>query len=142
MNSCDGCRFCCWAWAVDGFKPALSHCAHECDRGCAVHGSARQPQMCALFRCPYLERDGFHRPDTFQAALAETAIGNFIPIVPLTITAATANRLIRETRTVPASVILDDRWFDTILPLDKNPDGTWSSGDPKPWNPQTQDPRC
>lgn len=137
-NSCDGCRFCCWAWAVDDArleKRVLQHCRHECAAGCALHGRREQPEACAAFRCPYQERAGLHRPDNFQRTLEEAGgnIGNYIPAVPLSIPVEEANRLIRATRTVPASIIAGGQWLDVVLPLDLNFDGGWMSGDPEPW---------
>lgn len=124
MNSCSGCRFCCWSWAVTELKkPALRHCGYECQAGCAVHNLVVQPAMCERFRCPYQERDGFHRPDSFQQTLEELRgnVGNYIPIVPVSIPVERANQLIRDTRTVPAAIIADGQWLDVILPLDQKP---------------------
>lgn len=138
MNACDGCKFCCWGWAVDVptfGKSALRHCKHECAKGCAIHLKPEKPITCRGFHCPYQEREGLHRPDNFQATLESLGgnIGNYIPAIPISIPVEIANRLIRDTRTVPASVINDNQWVDVILPLDRNRDGGWESGDPKPW---------
>lgn len=95
-----------------------------------------QPEMCGAFHCPYQEREGLHRPDSFQETLESLGgnIGNYIPVIPDSIPIETANRLIRETRTIPAAVINGGQWVNVILPLDRNKDGGWVTADPTPWN--------
>lgn len=136
MKTCSGCRFCCYSWAVDVpelHKSALRHCAHECSKGCALH--PKWPSVCESFHCPWQEREGYHRPDTFQAALESAGgdIGNYIPMVPLSIDADWARRNIHDTRTVPACVIDGGRWVDLVLPLDRDADGGWTTKDPALW---------
>lgn len=94
-----------------------------------------QPIPCRIFNCPYQERDGYHRPDNFQETLESLGgnIGNYIPAIPISIPIDKANRLIRKTRTVPASVMNDGQWVDVILPLDRDENGGWLTADPTPW---------
>lgn len=95
-----------------------------------------RPTACETFHCPYQERDGLHRPDKFQKTLESLGgnIGNYIPTIPVTIPVDVANRLIRETRTLPVSVINGTQWVDAIMPLDRDENGGWVTADPIPWN--------
>lgn len=104
--------------------------------GCAVHAKPKQPEACMEFHCPYQERDGLHRPDNFQSTLEELRgnIGNYIPAIPTSIPIETANRLIRETRTVPAAVINGGKWVNVIMPLDRDEKGGWVTADPALWS--------
>ena len=138
MRECDGCRFCCWSFnahdipnPVTGFemKPARQHCVFECDKGCELHATERLPQACDEFKCPYLQGQDIHRPDTFQEALEELGgnIGNYIPAVPESVPVSLARTLIREDRSVPAFILLGNEWARVILPLDRNEDRTWTA---------------
>lgn len=132
MRTCDGCRFCCFAWAVDDpilKKPALTHCRHECALGCFIHPGVGYPSTCRLFTCQYLEGADIHRPDAFQSTLEKAGgnIGNFIPFVHLSISIDEANKLITETRTIPASVIINGQWVHCIMPLDRARDSNWET---------------
>ena len=135
MRQCDKCRFCCWSFGVHDVpneikgienKPSLTHCQYETD-GCAIHGRDDYPPQCKTFFCPYLEGAEIHRPDKFQDVIegAKGNIGSFIPMVPLIMTAKSARRLIEQTRSVPAVFILDSKWVQVVLPLDRKDDGTW-----------------
>ncbi len=137
MNPCNGCRFCCWSWSVEEIsKPCLTHCQYECKKGCEIYMRFNRPTACEEFHCPYQERDGLHRPDKFQKTLESLGgnIGNYIPNIPVTIPVETANRLIRETRTLPVSIINGTQWVDVIMPLDRDESGGWVTADPTPWN--------
>lgn len=136
MRECSGCRFCCWSWAVPKInKPELSHCKFECAKGCSVHKQKEQPVECTDFKCPYLEGRDIHRPDSFQATLEELGgnIGNYIPSVLTSIPIDIANQRIRDTRTVPVSVINGEYWVNVIMPLDRDENGGWVTGDPNLW---------
>src|SRR5262245_58234452 len=127
---CDGCRFCCWSWAVDAAelqKKPLRHCRHECRAGCALHATEEQPRICAAFKCRYLEGLPVHRPDTFQAMLLEldVEIGNFVPMIPASVPIHEAALLILKTRTILADIIVDQRWVTVPLPFDRQPDGSF-----------------
>jgi len=63
----------------------------------------------------------------FQPLLEELNgdMGNYIPAIPRAIDVNYASELIRETRTVPAAVLLDGGWVRLVLPLDRQPDGSW-----------------
>lgn len=95
-----------------------------------------QPEMCGAFHCPYQERDGLHRPDVFQETLEWLGgnIGNYIPVIPTSIPIDVAKELIVKTRTVPASIINGGQWVNVIMPLDRDEQGGWVTGDPAPWN--------
>lgn len=117
-------------------KPCLTHCQHECKTGCRIYMRFDYPEACEAFHCPYQERDDLHRPDKFQKTLESLGgnIGNYIPAIPTSIPVDKANRLIRETRTVPAAVMNGGQWVNVILPLDRDKDGGWVTADPIPWS--------
>ena len=142
-RTCDGCRFCCWSFNVDVPVPSclsvlepkreLSHCAHECAAGCALHNDDLQPDICHNFRCPYIHGQPIHKPDVFQELL-EAAVGNmgnYIPAVSSEVPIANAHSLIQNDRSLPAYILVGNdfggRWIYTILPLDKNADGGWET---------------
>jgi len=139
MRSCDKCRWCCWTYNIKDvpvqrrslkvveLKPERSHCRHECDKGCDLHGTFFQPVACHGFFCPYLGGEDIHRPDTFQPLLEELGgnMGNYIPAVPQAMDVEFAKKTIRETRTVPAAALFDGNWVRVVLPLDRQPDGSW-----------------
>lgn len=138
-RECDGCRFCCWVFNVAEIpverrslkvlelKPERQHCRHECQQGCDLHDTFFQPVICHDFMCPYLGGGDIHRPDTFQPLLEELNgdMGNYIPVVPRAMDVEFAKELIRETRSIPAAVLFDGSWVKLVLPLDRQPDGSW-----------------
>jgi len=140
MRECNGCKFCCWSFNVEdiphkarslkvlNFKPEQTHCWHECARGCALHGTFFQPPICHDFQCPYTSsEEDIYRPDTFQALIEELGgnMGNYIPMVPTTISVADARQLITKSRTIPAAFFCNGDWMKAIIPLDRNEDGSW-----------------
>ena len=134
IRECNGCKFCCWSFHVNGFadnsmKLSLSHCSYECKKGCSIHGGEEYPYVCGGFICPYLTGENIHRPDTFQKVLEEAKgnIGNYIPTIPVNFDSAEVRKLIKKSRSVPASIIINDRWHHVILPLDRNENGNWVS---------------
>jgi hypothetical protein len=60
-------------------------------------------------------------------------IGNYIPSIPDSMDVEKAKRIIRETRTVPASLIDGHRWVNVIMPLDKDENGGWLTQSLEPW---------
>lgn len=110
-------------------KRERTHCRHECEAGCALHETFYQPIICHTFLCPYLGGEDIHRPDTFQPLLMELAgtMGNFIPAIPRAMNVEFACELIRETRAIPAAILMDGQWVRLVLPLDRQPDGSWIS---------------
>ena len=135
---CDGCAFCCWSFAVSDMptrvdftilqlKPAQTHCDFEFEGGCVIYREEHFPPGCRLLPCPYLEGEDIHRPDTFQAILEESHgnVGNYIPSIPRSIPIQRALRLIRETRSVLAVIILDGKLTRVALPLDRDAEGMW-----------------
>jgi len=139
FRDCDGCRFCCWSFNVSDvpverrslkvveLKRELTHCRHECQRGCDVHGTMFKPIICESFYCPYVSGVDIHRPDVFQPLLEELNgdMGNYIPAVSRAMDVEFAKDLIRETRSIPAAIMLEGQWVKLILPLDRQPDGSW-----------------
>jgi len=142
MKTCDGCRLCCWSFNVDVPHPTLlsiiepkrelRHCHHECERGCALHDNPQQPDICRTFQCPYIRDEEVHRPDTFQPLLESLNgnMGNYIPAVSTAIPIESARQLIADTRTILAYMLLDGRWLQTVLPLDKDANGAWATTEP------------
>lgn len=140
MRKCDGCKFCCWSFKVldvpDTLKGiedkfALQHCQYE-GAGCAIHEQPNYPPMCAGFVCPYLSGADIHRPDTFQQVLEQSKgnIGNYIPMVPTDMLIEDVEQLIRETRSLPAAIMIQNEWTYVMLPLDRRPDGEWEEAPP------------
>jgi len=78
-RECGGCRFCCWTFNVEVpqrrnlrvlyLKPELSHCEHECAKGCDLYDRFHMPVVCHDFICPYLHGEDIHRPDVFRDLL-------------------------------------------------------------------------
>ncbi len=141
MRECGECRFCCWSFAVLDIpdelkgietKQALTHCQHECE-GCAIHERDDYPEMCKTFICPYLSGDDIHRPDIFQEVLeqAKGNIGNYIPMIPTTRLIEDAEQLVRDTRSLPAAIMINNEWSYVMLPLDRKADGEWD--EVQPW---------
>lgn len=135
MSKCDGCSFCCWSFAVEDIpqhpdlkilKPAQTHCDFELE-GCAIHNDEQYPHNCRVFRCPYLDGEDIHRPDTFQSVLEELGgnIGNYIPSIPRSVPVQRAVRLVCESRSILAVIILDAKWVRVAMPLDREEDGSW-----------------
>jgi len=108
-------------------KSENAHCHHECEQGCAIHETLFQPVTCHDFMCPYLHDYPIHRPDVFQELLITGDMGNYIPMIPITMDSDEAAERIRTTRTVPAAILLDGGWTKVVLPLDREPDGSWST---------------
>jgi hypothetical protein len=144
MRDCDGCRFCCWSFNVHdvpdtvqglALKDALKHCSFECAAGCSLHEQTEQPWECQEFHCPYQRGEDVHRPDTFQQVLEESQgnIGNYVPIVPATMDAEAAKRLIKQERCLPAAILVGGQWRSVILPLDRKEDGTWEESTTTVW---------
>ena len=138
MKLCDGCRWCCYSYNVEVperprslkvlvFKAENTHCRHECDKGCAIHNTSFQPVICHDFECPYQREYPVYRPDRFQELLQTGNMGNYVPMVPLSMDATEAEQRIRTTRTVPAAILLEGTWAKVILPLDRELDGSWST---------------
>lgn len=152
MPTCDGCRFCCWSFRVNDMPDGsallpLTHCPHEANEhddpfvcitdpcapkesqnhGCLIHDEKSYPWGCASFNCPYLHGMPCHRPDTFQDLLERLkgSIGNYIPVIPRTVPVKKAERLICETRSVLAMVILNGAWTMVAMPLDRDSLGNW-----------------
>jgi len=57
-------------------------------------------------------------------------MGNYIPAVSTAIPVENARQLITDTRTILAYMLLDGRWLQTVLPLDKDADGAWATTEP------------
>lgn len=147
IRECGGCRFCCWSFNVDVPHPTLldiiepkkklSNCAHECEKGCTLHGKKEQPNVCKVFHCPYIRGENIHKPDVFQDELKDLKgnIGNYIPAVLSSIDIAATKELIRKTRTIPAYILIGNEWKEIIMPLDRDENGTWLlTGERlKPW---------
>lgn len=161
MPTCDGCRFCCWSFRVNDMPDgsallALTHCPHEAkenddpfvcisnetlvkvkEHGCLIHNEKNYPWGCAAFNCPYLTGVPCHRPDTFQDLLErmQGSIGNYIPVIPRTVPVKKAERLIAESRSVLAAVVLNDAWTMVAMPLDRDSLGNWFPTDEllAPW---------
>lgn len=141
QRDCDGCRWCCYIYNVEvpvkrslkvlDFKSERSHCRHERERGCKLHGTPNQPPLCRDFLCPYLAGVDIHRPDTFEPLLVELGgnMGNYIPAIPRAMSIEFAKGLIRETRTLPAAVLFAGEWVRLVLPLDRQPDGSWETNE-------------
>jgi len=142
VRECEGCRFCCWSFTVHDVprssdftilqsKPALTHCSHECESGCSIHGADTFPLGCKVFLCPYLAGDEIHRPDTFQYLLESMNITvcAFVPAVPKTIPVEEANDLITRTRTIMAATAdlygYSGQWVRVVMPLDLEKNGQW-----------------
>lgn len=139
MRTCGGCRFCCWSFNVLDvpdeikgltIKEALTHCKYECDTGCAIHQQHEYPKGCKDFICPYLEGEDIYRPDVFQKVIEECGgdTGNFIPRIPTTIPTEKVHDLIKETRSVPAFILVG-QWSKVILSLDRHADQSWNVSD-------------
>jgi len=140
MRQCSGCKFCCWSFAIEDipddisglkFKPSLQHCQHECLVGCAIHDQKKYPPACKAFICPYLKGEDIHRPDIFQKVLQELNgnISNYIPSIPTKIPVEEAEKLIRRTRNILASILTGNEWVQIVLPLDREKDGSWTSNE-------------
>ncbi len=133
MRTCNGCRFCCWSFNVEMFplKHEITHCMHECEKGCALHGLEQQPETCRDFKCPYLTGEDIYKPSTFQNVLEELRgnMGNYIPAVATHVPINAAINLIRESRSLPAFILIGNTWLKLILPLDRNSDGSWATND-------------
>lgn len=135
MANCDGCTFCCWSFAVRDvpqlveikLKEELTSCPQLCETGCRIHGTEQYPTGCKEFICPYLIGEPTHRPDTFQKLLMELKgnMGNIIPSIPWVIPVLKAEELIRSSRTIMASFVLDGAWHRTVIPLDREENGSW-----------------
>jgi hypothetical protein len=80
-----------------------------------------------LFKCPYLFGEEVHQPDIFREILEEIDgnMGNYVPAIPVYVSINSAINLIRESRSIMAFILVDMRWIQTVIPLDKNTDGTW-----------------
>lgn len=138
--TCEKCRFCCWIFNVTDvpdpisgleLKPARQHCLYECNRGCSIHGLEKYPESCDHFECPYLQGQYIHRPDEFQKVLESLniSVGNFIPAVPPHIPVTMAEDLIKESRTVPAFILIGNEWIRVILSLDRTDGKSWVVND-------------
>ena len=108
-------------------KPSLTHCSFEIEDGCAIHESEHYPEGCRVFKCPYLDGEDMHRPDTFQQILEDLDgnIGNLIPVVPRSVPPMKAIELIIKTRSVLAAFVLESKWVRAVMPLDREADGSW-----------------
>ena len=115
-------------------KEALVHCQHECD-GCALHHLGTKPQECQEFDCLYRHGAEIHRPDTFQQVLEDAGgnLGNYIPMIPITMDAEAAKKLIKQERCLPAAILVGGQWRSVILPLDRKEDGTWEESTTTAW---------
>ncbi len=140
MRECGECKFCCWSFAVHDVpdalkgienKPVFQHCQHECE-GCAIHERDDYPPMCKTFICPYLSGADVHRPDTVQQVLEQSKgnLGNYIPMIPAEMLVEEVERLIRETRSLPAAIMIENEWTYVMLPLDRKADGEWEPVQP------------
>lgn len=136
MRACGECRFCCWSFNVSdvpdpiqelSLKPARRHCLFECNQGCSIHGLEKYPEACDQFECPYLQEYPIHRPDNFQEVLEEIGIevGNFIPAIPPYVPVKMAECLIRDSRSVPAYILIGNEWIKVILSLDREDAKSW-----------------
>jgi hypothetical protein len=134
--TCNGCRFCCWAFNIEDipdsvkgldFKNERSHCKYECEKGCELHFEERKPQTCSEFTCPYLQGKDICRPDRFQPLLEELNgdMGNYIPAIPTNTESSLVETTIRDSRSLPAFILIGNEWVRVILPLDRNDDKTW-----------------
>jgi hypothetical protein len=135
-KQCDGCRFCCWSFAVNAVpspfnilqsKKTLNHCPQECEVGCAIWTTSI-PAQCKNFHCPYIYGNDIHRPDAFQELLEKLAgnVGNYIPFVPSGVSVEETKALVLKTRTIPAAITMPNGgWKVLVMPLDREPDGTW-----------------
>ncbi len=135
VRECDKCRFCCWSFGVHDipdektgltFKPSLTHCQHECAKGCGLYPN-KWPSACKTFLCPYLEGANIYRPDTFQFLKElDINIGNFIPSIHPGLPIKETKELIIKTRTIPASILVGNKWVKVIMALDRAEDKSWT----------------
>jgi len=116
-------------------KRELQHCHHECASGCALHENVNQPNICRTFQCPYIRGEDVHKPDSFQWLLEELGgnMGNFIPAISTQVPVTEAQALIASSRSLPAFILINGQWIETILPLDKEPDGSWQTAATDEW---------
>lgn len=133
IRDCSGCKFCCWSFNVNipELKNELTHCKHECEKGCNIHNDVSQTEICRNFKCPYLFGEDVHKPGSFQKVLEEAKgdMGNYIPAICTFVPVETANGLIIGTRTLPAFILVDGQWILSIIPIDKKEDGSWEVSD-------------
>lgn len=118
MRTCDGCRFCCYIYGVDVLgKPAGKSCSFECDSGCSIHKD--RPLQCADFKCPYLNGDQIHRPDTFKAILRrlQSNLVCIIPWIPQSVPPVAAERLIETSWSILCAVKTETGWTPIVLDL-------------------------
>lgn len=130
MKKCDSCRFCCWSFGISELnKPAMNHCEHECKKGCDIHNKKDYPPSCKWFVCPYLIGENVQRPDKYQNLLKELSgsIGNYVPAIPIGFDSGEVRKIITKTRTIPAFIMIENKWYEVIMPLDRNEDGSWVS---------------
>jgi hypothetical protein len=67
-RECGGCTLCCKLLPIPPLKkPAGKKCEHQrTGKGCAVHGTPKQPQACGVWFCRWLindDADNLSRPD-------------------------------------------------------------------------------
>jgi len=54
-------------------------------------------------------------------------MGNYIPMVPASMDIDEAKELMAQTRTILAGILIEGKWLKTVLPLDRQPDGSWAT---------------